>query len=55
MNLSTHAEFGNIMHGSLKHFGSLSYTDLPNVDMFHHTVSKKTHSLLPLPVSSESL
>ena len=42
MDLSTHAEFGNIMHRSLKYFGSLSYTDLPNVDMFHRTRSQKT-------------
>ena len=36
----------NIIHWSFGDFGSLSYADLPNVDSFHHTISKISSSLI---------
>lgn len=39
----------------LENIGSLSYTDLRNVDVFHYTIFKKSHYLIKSPVSLKSL
>ena len=39
--------------GHLENTGSLSYEDLPNVDKFHYTISKKSHLLTTTRVLSE--
>ena len=37
----------------LENIGSLNNADLPNVDIFHYLISKITHSLISLQISSK--
>ena len=50
--LPTH-DFVTIRISHLENIGSLNNADLPNVDIFHYPVSKITHSLISLPITSK--
>lgn len=53
MKLSLMYDFAPSFIGHLENTDSLSYGDIPNVNTFHLYNTKKSHSLIPWPISPE--